>query len=160
MHKTGLRMRPIFALFLVAAGACAPQYVETVVTDEQDLPVRRAVFATDPAPLDDAFRASCDSPGDELRQYRGGIVQCRILPPPDLAAFLVLQYDGALEAPTLVVQKETDRDDGSYIVELSYFAEVVQKSGNPRRIYFKQRALDQLMDQLLAATGGIADNAS
>ncbi|MEL6449640.1 MAG: hypothetical protein AAFQ19_00150 [Pseudomonadota bacterium] len=83
------------------------------------------------------------------------MIQCRILPPPDVAAFLLLQYDGALEAPTLVVQKETDPADGTYVVELSYFAEVVQKSGKPRRIYFKQRELDRLMDQLLAATGGL-----
>ena len=103
-------MRPILPFFLVALSACAPQYVETVVTEEQDLPVRRAVFAAEPQPLDAAFRSSCDSPGDELRQVSRAVVQCRIPPPPDVAAFLVLQYDGALAAPTLVVQKETARD--------------------------------------------------
>ncbi len=151
-------MRPFLPLLLVALSACAPQYVETSVEPGQDLPVRRALFTEAPAPLDAAFRSSCDSPGDELRQISRAVVQCRILPPPDVAAFLLLQYDGALEAPTLVVQKETDQSDGSYVVELSYFAEVVQKSGNPRRIYFKQRDLDSLMDELLAATGGIAAN--
>lgn len=150
-------MRPIFAVFLVALGGCAPQYVETIAASEQDLPVRRAVFEDTPAPLDLAFRSSCDSPGDELREVSRSVVQCRILPPPDLAAFLVLQYDGALEAPSLVVQKQTDPAEDSFVVELSYFAEVVQKSGNPRRIYFKQRSLDQLMDQLLVATGGTVD---
>ncbi|KIC48581.1 hypothetical protein RA29_12710 [Tateyamaria sp. ANG-S1] len=129
-----------------------------MVTDEQDLPVRRATFAANPAPLDDAFRSSCNAPGDTLRTVSRSVVQCRILPPPDVAAFLLLRYDGALEAPTLVVQKETDRNNGDYVVELSYFAEVVQKSGNPRRIYIKQRALDQLMDQLLIATGGVSDS--
>ncbi|WP_299370035.1 hypothetical protein [uncultured Tateyamaria sp.] len=93
-----------------------------------------------------------------MKQVSRAVIQCRILPPPDVAAFLVLQYDGALEAPTLVVQKETATADGNVVVELSYFAEVVQKSGNPRRIYFKQPELDRLMDQLLAATGGTADN--
>lgn len=151
-------MRPVFILPLVALGACAPQYVETIATSEQDLPVRRAVFEQNPAPLDEAFRSSCDSPGDVLRQVSRNVVQCRILPPPDLAAFLLLQYDGALEAPSLVVQKETDRDAGDFVVELSYFAEVVQKSGTSRRIYFKQRDLDMLMDQLLVATGGVARN--
>ncbi|WP_299725376.1 hypothetical protein [uncultured Tateyamaria sp.] len=151
-------MRPIFAVVLAALGACAPQYVETIATSDQDLPVRRAVFAETPAPLDLAFRSSCDSPGDELRQISRSVVQCRILPPPDLAAFLVLQYDGALQAPTLVVQKETDSEADNFVVELSYFAEVVQKSGKARRIYFKQRDLDQLMDRLLAATGGVATN--
>jgi hypothetical protein len=151
-------MRPVLSLLLVALGACAPQYVETLVATDQDLPVRRAIFAAPPEPLDVAFRSSCDAPGDELRQVSGSVVQCRILPPPDVAAFLLLQYDGALEAPTLVVQKETDNEDSGFVVELSYFAEVVQKSGNARRIYFKQRALDNLMDQLLSATGGTAAN--
>jgi len=147
-------MRPIFIVVLVALGACAPQYVETIATSEQDLPVRRAVFDQEPEPLNLAFRSSCDSPGDEFREISRSVVQCRILPPPDLAAFLVLQYDGALAAPTLVIQKETGRDADAFVVELSYFAEVVQKSGNTRRIYFKQRSLDSLMDRLLAATGG------
>ncbi|WP_299612306.1 hypothetical protein [uncultured Tateyamaria sp.] len=151
-------MRPLIACFAVALSACAPQYVERLATSEQDLPVRRATFAANPTPLDDAFRSSCDAPGDELRDVSKSVVQCRILPPPDIAAFLLLQYDGALEAPTLVVQKETDRADDTFVVELSYFAEVVQKSGNPRRIYIKQQALDQLMDQLLAATGGVSTN--
>ena len=151
-------MRPILPFLLVALGACAPQYVETIATSEQDLPVRRALFETQPVPLDTAFRSSCDSPGDELRQVSRSTVQCRILPPPDVAAFLLLQYDGALEAPTLVVQKQTNPDNGTFVVELSYFAEVVQKSGNPRRIYFKQRALDDLMDRLLSATGGTSAN--
>ena len=151
-------MRSISALLLGALSACAPQYVETVAASDQDLPVRRAVFQDRPAPLDLAFRSSCDSPGDELRQISRSVVQCRILPPPDLAAFLVLQDDGALQAPTLVVQKETDAGADAFVVELSYFAEVVQKSGNARRIYFKQRDLDHLMDQLLAATGGVAAN--
>ncbi|WP_420011598.1 hypothetical protein [Tateyamaria sp.] len=111
-----------------------------------------------PEPLDDAFRANCDSPGDQIMQVSRTVVQCRILPPPDMAAFLVLQYDGALEAPALVVQKETDAIDDRFLVEMSYFAEVIQKSGNPRRIYFKQRSLDRLMAELLQATGGIAAN--
>ena len=152
-------MRPFALLFLVAAAGCATQYVETLATSEQDLPVRRAVFATEPAPLDAAFRSSCDSPGDELRQVSRAVIQCRIPPPPDLAAFLLLQYDGALTAPSLVVQKQTARDaEAAFVVELSYFAEVTQKSGNARRIYFKQRDLDQLMDQLLLASGGTAAN--
>lgn len=147
-------MRPVLALALSALSACGPQYLETVAQSEQDLPVRRAVFGESPAPLDEAFRSSCTSPGDSIRQVSRSVVQCRILPPPDVAAFLLLQYDGALEAPTLVVQKQTARANSDYVVELSYFAEVIQKSGNPRRIYFKQPRLDTLMDALLEASGG------
>jgi hypothetical protein len=158
MHIKRLFTRSVCAALLVSLAACAPQYIETVVTSEQDLPVRRAIFAESPNPLDEAFRSSCNAPGDQIKQVSKAVVQCRILPPPDIAAFLVLQYDGALEAPTLVVQKQTAQADETYVVEMSYFAEVIQKSGNPRRIYFKQRGLDNLMDALLKATGGIAAN--
>ena len=150
-------MRFAWLLGFAVLTACGPQYVERIATDAQDLPVRRAVFAEAPGTLDAAFRSSCDSPGDELRDVSRSIVQCRIPPPPDVAAFLLLQYDGALAAPTLVVQKET-RAGTDVVVELSYFAEVVQKSGNARRIYFRQPALDRLMDDLLVATGGVSDN--
>lgn len=151
-------MRSAIALILIGLTACGPQYVETVATSEQDLPVRRAIFGESPAPLDDAFRSSCQSPGDKIKQVSNSVVQCRIVPPPDLAAFLLLQYDGALEAPSLIVQKQTARDASDYVVELSYFAEVIQKSGNPRRIYFKQQRLDRLMDGLLEASGGTTAN--
>lgn len=147
-------MRSVLAFLLVGLSACGPQYIETVVTSEQDLPVRRATFAESPALLDTAFRSSCDAPGDKIKQVSKSVVQCRILPPPDIAAFLLLQYDGAIEAPTLVVQKQTARDDAEYVVELSYFAEVIQKSGYPRRIYFIQPELNNLMDALLEASGG------
>lgn len=151
-------MRPLIACFAVALSACAPQYVERVAASEQDLPVRRATFAANPTPLDTAFRSYCNAPGDELREVSRSVVQCRILPPPNIAAFLLLRYDGALEAPSLVVQKQTDRAEDTFVVELSYFAEVVQKSGNPRRIYIKQQTLDDQMDRLLAANGGVSAN--
>ncbi|WP_299597193.1 hypothetical protein [uncultured Tateyamaria sp.] len=128
------------------------------MTDEQDLPVRRASFTANPETLDEAMRASCAAPGDELREVSGSVIQCRILPPPDFAAFLVLRYDGALEAPALVLQKETDQKDETYTVGLSFFAEVTQKSGNPRRIYFKLLGLDKMMDRLLISTGGMPED--
>lgn len=148
-------MRPILPFLLVALTACAPQDVVTVAASEQDLPVRSALYASAPNELDTAFRLLCDSPGDELRRVSRSVVQCRILPRPDLAAFLLLEFNGALEAPTLVLQKQTSEVDGQYVVEISRFAEVVQKSGNPRRIYFKNRSFDELIDELLEKSGGL-----
>jgi hypothetical protein len=157
MYPEHRLLRPAFAMILLALSACAPQYIETVATSEQDLPARRATFAQSPEPLNETFTALCDSPGDVVRQVSASVVQCRMLPPPDFAAFLVLQYDGALQAPALVVQKQTAQKDDAYVVELSYFAEVMQKSGSPRRVYFRQRRMDAVMDGLLTATGGVTD---
>ncbi|MEL6103702.1 MAG: hypothetical protein AAFV87_09905 [Pseudomonadota bacterium] len=145
----------IFVPFILALGACAPQYEERIATSELDVPVRLALFESQPDPLDDAFRAACDSPGDTIRMMSRGIVQCRILPSPDLAAFLLLEFDGALEAPILVMQKRTTQADGRYLVEMSYFAEITQKSGAARRVYFQQRRLDSLVDRMLEAAGGV-----
>ena len=150
-------MKPITALLPIFLAACAPQYIETTVTNPQDLPVRRALFAQDPEGLHEAFRAACDSPGDTLATPSRGIVQCRTLPTPDFAAFLLLEYDGALKTPTVVMQKQKRRTDAgpeSTMIEFSYFAEVPQKSGNARRVYYKDRQLDQLLDQMMRAAGG------
>ncbi|MEM6339587.1 MAG: hypothetical protein AAF729_00435 [Pseudomonadota bacterium] len=146
-------MRLLIPLMLGLA-ACAPQYVEREITSDQDLPVRKAFFESRPKPLEDAFRASCTAPGDTYKRVSQELVQCRILPAPDLAAFLVLEFDGALEAPTLIMQKKTEPRGEEYLVEMSYYAEVIQKSGSPRRIYFQQRRLDRLVDELLSAAGG------
>lgn len=150
-------MKPILALLPILMAACSPQYVETVVSDPQDLPVRRALFAQNPEGLHEAFRAACDSPGDKLATPSRGIVQCRTLPTPNFAAFLLLEYDGALKTPTVVMQKQqraADTGPDSAVIEFSYFAEVPQKSGTSRRIYYKDRQLDQLLDQMMRAAGG------
>mmetsp|Transcript_22711 Transcript_22711/g.37502 ORF Transcript_22711/g.37502 Transcript_22711/m.37502 type:complete len:160 (+) Transcript_22711:4570-5049(+) len=158
MTRFSALIRPVAAFFVASLSACAPQYVETLVTSEQDLPVRRALFTAQPDPLDTLFRSTCDSPGDVLRQVSASVVQCRQLPRPDLAAFLLLQYDGALEAPSIVVQKSTSRQDDQFLVEMSYFAEVIQKSGNPRRIYYREDSIDDLFDALLVVNGGTPAN--
>lgn len=150
-------MKTITALLPILLAACSPQYVETIVSNPQDLPVRRAFFSEDPEVLHEAFRDACDSPGDTLATPSRGIVQCRTLPTPDFAAFLLLEYDGALKTPTVVMQKQQRRTDAgpdSSMIEFSYFAEVPQKSGNSRRIYYKDRQLDQLLDQMMRAAGG------
>lgn len=146
-------MRTVLPLFILVA-ACAPQYEERTIRNPQDLPARVAKFESRPTTLDSAFEAACNTPGDRFLKMSRDLVQCRIPPSPDMAAFLVLQYDGALEAPTLVMQKRTSAHQDDYIVEMSYFAEVRQKSGGARKIYFKQRRMDRMVDQLLSSTGG------
>ncbi|MEL6467011.1 MAG: hypothetical protein AAFQ58_18775 [Pseudomonadota bacterium] len=148
-------MRPIIACFAAALSACAPQYVERVVTDEQDLPVRRAIYQTEVDSVDKAFIKLCDAPGDEVRRFDGDIVQCRSSPTPDFAAFLLLQFDAALEPPTLVVRKKVRKQDEAFEVEMSYFAEITQKSGEPQRIYLRLPEIDAILDGFLRITGGV-----
>lgn len=146
---------PCVALMLAA---CAPQYVERVAAPGEVLPERVATFPGAPEDLNASFQAACNDPGDRYVRPRRGVRQCRTLPSPDLAAFLLVQYDGALEVPTLVIQTEERTAGGPVEVGFSYFAEVPQKSGDTRRIYFKDRELDGFIDQLLVASGGTLPN--
>lgn len=148
-------MRHVILCLMLMISACAPQYVGSIAASEEELPVRRALFDAPPKVLNDAFRAGCQAPGDEFRAISRDVEQCLVPPSPDLAAFLVLGFDGALEVPRLIIQKRALSAPEGVLVEISYFAEVIQKSGNPRRIYFKQARLDALMDQLLRNAGGI-----
>ena len=141
----------ILAVFL---GGCATQYVGTIAESEDDLPVRRAFFAEPPDALSDAFRAACDAPGDVFKSLNATTDQCLIPPTPDGAACLLLSVDGALEAPRLIMQKQSKPDGDGTLVEMSYFAEVPQKSGPARRVYFLQPRLDALVDSMLINAGG------
>lgn len=149
-------MRLSAAMFLAPAllSGCAPQYIERTAVSEADIPVRQAFFAERPEMLDSAFRESCMPPERNVRQVSPDIVQCRIVPSAHAAAYLLLTYDGDLVPPSMVVQKRTQARDGGYLVEMSYFAEVTQKSGAPRRIYEPRRSMDRLLDRLLESTGG------
>jgi len=142
---------PFLALVL---SACTPQYVERVASATEALPERTALFPGAPTQLRSSFRAACTDPGDQYLRRSGGIRQCRSLPTPELAAFLLVQYDGALEVPKLIIQTE-ERGTGAPVeVGFSYFAEVTQKSGSVQRVYFRDRELDGFIDRLLVATGG------
>ena len=60
-------LRVIFALCTAESGARAPQYPQRVMTSEQDLPVRRAIYTESPVALDAAFKSRCSTPGDLVK---------------------------------------------------------------------------------------------
>ncbi|MEM6310739.1 MAG: hypothetical protein AAF754_11870 [Pseudomonadota bacterium] len=141
---------------LLAIG-CAPQYIETTADSPQDVPARRAIFATNPAGLDTAFKDGCSSPGDTITRPNARTLRCNIVPTPQSAAFLLLEFDAKLEPPKMVVEKVTRQLSDCVLVEFSYFAEITAKSGKPQRVYIPNRSLDRRLDQILRASGGSVD---
>ena len=135
-------------------GACAPQYVEREAASAQDVPVRTAFFSANPESLHDAFKDACNSPGEKFSQPNRETAICRIPPSPRAAAFLLAEFDGKLEAPWLVIQKQSFAEDENVRVELSYYAEVAQKNGTLRRIYLNSRDIDRMIDLMLRNSGG------
>lgn len=134
--------------------ACAPQYTETFVTPGTPLPVNEARFTDRPELLHMAFRESCQGPADSYKTLGRDRVQCQTVPPPDVAAGLLLRYDGALDVPHIVVERQTRQVENGFIVAISYFASVPKRSGNDQRIYLRSRDLDLTIAELFRAFGG------
>ena len=146
--------RTLVPLLLVALSACSAEPNERVVQSLDEVPKHRAFFAEDPELLHQGFADGCSRPGDELTQVTAQITRCSIPPTPDIAAALLVRYDGALEAPKILIEKRTTKVASGYEVELTYFAEVPQKSGPPRRIYVASRRIQRQVERLLSAAGG------
>ncbi len=147
-------LRPACLAALVLSVGCAPQYVGVVASDPQDVPRRQAAFAANPEGLDIAFKEGCNSPGDTFSRPDRKTARCNITPTPESAAFLLIEFDALLEAPKLIVQKITETRDDCYFVEMSYFAQITAKSGNPQRVYIRNRNLDRQIDLILSRSGG------
>lgn len=151
-------MRDVFPritlLSCLLCAACAPQYVERTADDPQDVPVRRALFAANPVGLGMAFEEGCQEPGDVFSTPDRTTARCDIVPTPESAAFLLVQFEAELEVPTLVVQKVVRQVSECFEVEMSYFAEIRAKTGNLQRVYIQNRGLDRQIDQILSTTGG------
>ena len=146
-------MIPFASALLIAA--CAQQVPPVLPGDSPDLPVRRAFFPSDPSALHAAFRMGCTNPGDAFTQPNRTTARCTLLPSPEGAAFLLIEFDASLETPKLVMQKVTRPVDEGYEVEMSYYAQIRAKSGNRQRIYMQRPALDRQIDQLLESSGGV-----
>lgn len=134
--------------------ACAPQDVVETGHNTQDVPARRAFFESSPDVLHTLFRESCVNPGDRYTRPNSRTAQCKLLPTPEGAAFLLTQFDAKLELPKLVIQTVTRESGEGYEVEMSYFAEIRAKTGNRQRIYMARESLDRQIDLILANSGG------
>ena len=150
-----LRFRRVFwVLAGLVCLSCAPQDVVVPAEDSPRIPVRKAYFATNPLVLHEVFRVGCDGPGDTYDEPNWRTARCAILPTPEGAAFLLIEFDAELEIPRLVVQKVTRRSGEGYEVEMSYFAEIRSKDGVRQRVYMPRETLDRQIDMILENTGG------
>ncbi len=151
MMRIGRAPRVLAGLFCVA---CAPQDVAVSQDAGPDIPVRKAYYDSNPTVLHEVFRSGCDGPGDRYSQPNFQTARCAILPTPEGAAFLLIEFDAGLETPKLVVQKVTRRSGEGYEVEMSYFAQIRSKAGKRQRIYLPRQSLDKQIDLILENTGG------
>lgn len=134
--------------------ACSPQYTETRAQPGDRLPVSEARFTEAPDLLHEAFAAFCQGPTDDYKTLGRDGARCKMIPSPDIAASLIVRYDGALEVPHIVVERRTRTEGDGYVVGISYFASVPQKSGALQRVYLVSPHLHRTFDELFRAFGG------
>ena len=147
-------MRTFILGLIGLTAACAPQYSQTQLEPGTPFPINEARFDERPEQLHLAFRASCQGPADSYSDRGADEAICQMIPPPDVAAGLIVQFDGALEVPMIVVERMTRKVDDGYVVGISYFATVPKKSGNDQRVYLRSRGLDRIIENLFRAYGG------
>lgn len=148
-------MRTYILGVLGLIAACTPQYTETRLAPGESLPISEAVFTKQPDLLHQAFRAACQGPTDVYKILDRNTAHCRMVPPADIAASLIVRYDGALKVPHIVVERRTRAVEGKFVVGISYFASVPQKSGRTQRVYLRSRELDRTFQSLFRNFGGV-----
>ncbi len=136
--------------FLVAATgivACSPQTPPPAS--------RSAQFADYPAPLFDTFEISCEGPGDRFSKPGRTSFECRSTLPPDLTAYLILNYDGyTQDLPKGVRRMSSSRTDAGFQVDAELYFLVPRKDAPPLKVPVESTELDQELTRLFLYFGG------
>lgn len=147
-------LRFFHSIFAVALIGCSPNFTETEVEPGQTVRVNQALYVEEPQILYTAFRNSCDGPGSQYKELGPNGAQCRLAPTPDVAAELLLRFDGDLGIPYYFIERRTQAASEGFVVTLDYFASVPLKNGKERRVYLRSKRLDRQIDQMFVQTGG------
>ncbi|PYE81392.1 hypothetical protein [Pseudoroseicyclus aestuarii] len=152
---------PLAALGLALLLGCAPGL--PVQPDEPaDLPLQpgqvRAYFTDLPSTLLDAVRAGCTGPQAQVTRPGALGAGCESLPPPELAAALILDLGGTVEdLPRLVTNLRAVEASGrgGYVVTAENLIRVPQRDGGPAQLVRPDSPqLKGSMRALLEAAGG------
>ncbi|CUH48562.1 hypothetical protein [Ruegeria atlantica] len=137
------RLLPILALIV----ACTPQDVRP--------PARSAQFDDFPKRLFDTFEISCDGPGERFESTGNRVFECTELLPPDMTAFLILNYDGyPQDLPKSVMRLTTTKNNSGYRVDAELYFNVPRKSGPSVKVPVESDTLDKALSALYQALGG------
>ena len=147
-------LRIIHIFFAAALAGCSPQLTETRLAPGQDVRVNEALYIVEPTGLYTAFRESCQGPGTQYKALGATGAQCRLVPTPDIAAQLIVRYDGALDIPYYFIERRTRQSEDGFVISFDYFATVPQKNGSEQRVYVRTRRLDRQIDEMFRLTGG------
>jgi hypothetical protein len=150
---------------LLALTACAPspEPIPVAPVDQTETATdptagqSRAFFPTFPERLLTAAVAACDSPGQRPESPDAQTVRCLSLPTPDVAAALILSYDGTVsDLPLYVVSFQSVPAQGGFVVTADSYVTVPQTDGTVRTVRMQDPTVASGMMDLLVAAGGTA----
>ncbi len=151
---------PLIGLVAAALAGCAPApAVEQAASPALGGPLPgqwEAFYAVWPDRLLAGARAACRGPGSTLEAPDRGTVTCRSLPPPDLAASLILTFGGTVEAlPEHVITFRAEPQGQGYRVTIDSVVIVPRPAGPPVEVRFDMSEFDRAVAAAVDATGGL-----
>ena len=142
------------ALLLGACGTNRPGGNVAAPTSA-DQGVQQAFFAEPPDALLLAAAEACVEPGQFLLRPGPGRVTCESLPMPEIAAALILRYEGTVsELPRYVISFAVDPLPEGYLVTTENFIRVPQRQGPALLVRLQDPLITQAFGNMLTAAGG------
>ncbi len=150
-----MRKAAIGVFFAVAACAPPQDLVPVVSGAGPAEGAAQAYFKAYPGHFFEAAAAVCTQPGQELVRPDAHEVRCESFPTPEVAAALILQFDGTVEAlPQFVIAFRGANDSAGYLVTADSYIRVPQKSGTAQQLRFPDDEMTENFKTLLEQAGG------
>ncbi len=138
-----LHLLPVAALIV----SCTPQ--------DTSPSSRSAEFPEYPQKLFSAFETDCAGPGNKYVKTDRNTVECRELLPPDMTAYLILNFDGYPQnLPQIVTYLHSSKIQAGYRVDAELFFLVPQKSGKTVKIPVQSEMVNRDFSRLYSEFGG------
>jgi len=142
-------------LFLLGGCGAARSTASEVAAAGPDQGIQQALFTERPDNLLWAASEACAAPGQFLLRPGPGRVTCESLPTPEIAAALILRYDGTVsDLPRYVISFAADPVTGGYLVTTENFIRVPQRQGPALLIRLQDPLITDAFRNMLIAAGG------
>jgi len=126
-----------------------------VVADGPDQGIQQALFTERPDDLLRAAAEACIEPGQFLLRPGPDSVTCESLPMPEIAAALILRYDGTVsDLPRYVISFTAAALRDGYLVTTENFIRVPQRQGPALLIRLQDPMITDAFRDMLIAAGG------
>ncbi|MGR3505579.1 MAG: hypothetical protein ACU0B7_06875 [Paracoccaceae bacterium] len=147
---------PGFAgLAMVLALAGCSRVPAPAPPSNQPLPEQRAYFVAPPDALLDALPQICTAPTQRILRPAAGVIECRMLLPPDATAGAILRYGGTIaQLPESVIRLRLESQGEGYVLAATNYLEVPRAGGDVLRVFFPDPRIARRVARVMVQLGG------